>query len=67
MMSYDKTNMLRSLKVDFIFWFNFSFSFYFYFYIFIFLEQLGLGLEVISHTITSVTIWWYGHNFDYKT
>jgi len=24
---------------------------------FLFLEQLELGLEVISHTVTSVTIW----------
>ena len=32
------------------------FSFSFYFLIFLFLEQLGLGLEVIGHTVTSVTI-----------
>ena len=36
-----------------LFYFSFSFSFYF---IFLFLEQLGLGLEVIGHTVTSVTI-----------
>ena len=44
--------------------------FYFYFYIlfyFIFLEQLGLGLEVIGHTVTSVTTWWYSHNIDHET
>jgi len=35
--------------------FYFSFLFYFRF-IFQFLEQLGLGLEVIGHTVTSVTI-----------
>jgi len=34
-----------------LFYFSFSFCF-----IFLFLEQLGLGLEVISHTVTSVTI-----------
>ena len=39
-----------------LFYFSFYFSFYFYlfFFHFLFLEQLGLGL--ISHTITSVTI-----------
>jgi len=36
-----------------LFYFSFSFSFHF---IFLFLEQLGLGLEVIGHTVTSVTI-----------
>jgi len=44
--------------------------FYFYFYllfIFLFLEQLGLGSEVIGHMVTSVTIWWYGHNIGHKT
>ena len=35
----------------FIFHFLFIYSL-----IFLFLEQLGLGLEVISHTVTSVTI-----------
>jgi len=35
---------------------SFSFSFYFQvIFIFLFLETLGLGLEVISHTVTSVT------------
>jgi len=36
-----------------LFYFSFSFSFHF---LFLFLEQLGLGLEVIGHTVTSVTI-----------
>jgi len=45
-----------SQMVDLVFlYFYFSFLFLFYF-IFIFLEQLGLGLEVIGHTVTSVTI-----------
>ena len=43
----------RLLKVDFIFQFLISFFFSFSF---LFLEQLGLGLEVIGHTVTSVTI-----------
>jgi len=34
----------------------FCFSFYFLFFYFLFLEKLGLGLEVIGHTVTSVTI-----------
>ena len=42
------------------------FSFSFYFLIFLFLEQLGLGLEVIGHTVTSVTIWWCGHSISYE-
>ena len=45
----------------------FCFSFYFLFFYFLFLEKLGLGLEVIGHTVTSVTIWWCGHNIDHKT
>ena len=40
--------------------FYFSFSFLFFsldlLFIFQFLEQLGLGSEVINHTVTSVTI-----------
>jgi len=36
-------------------------------FIFLFLEQLELGSEVIGHTVTSVTIWWHGHNIGYKT
>ena len=48
------------------------FIFYFYFIlilflIFLFLEQLGLGLEVICHIVTLVTIWWCGHNIGHKT
>ena len=43
------------------------FLFSFLFFYFLFLEQLGLGLEVICHTVTSVTIWWCGHNIDHKT
>ena len=47
----------------------FYFIFYFYFIfvlflIFLFLEQLGLGLEVICHIVTSVTIC---HNIGHKT
>jgi len=51
-----QARLSRSLTVDFIFYFLFSlyfiFSFYFFFY-FLFLEQLGL--EFISHAVTSVT------------
>ena len=48
--------------------FNLIFFFFlFSFFYFLFLEQLVLGLEVIGHTVTSVTIWWYGHNIDHKT
>ena len=48
--------MSRSQEVDFIY---FIFLSYFYFsfdlfFIFPFLETLGLGLEVIGHTATSV-------------
>jgi len=40
-----------------LFYFSFSFLFFFGFtFIFLFLEQLGLGSEVIGHTVTSVTI-----------
>jgi len=53
----------RLQEVDFIY---FIFLSYFYF-IFLFLEQLGLGSEVISHTVTSVTIWWCGHNIGHET
>jgi len=54
--------------VDLVFlYFIFYFLFSFYFLIFLFLEQLGLGLEVICHTVTSVTIWWCGHNIGHKT
>ena len=42
----------------------FSFQFIFPFSIF---RTLGLGLEVISHTVTSVTIWWCGHNIGHET
>jgi len=45
-----------SQMVDLVFlYFIFHFHFLFIF-IFLFLEQLGLGLEVINHTVTSVTI-----------
>ena len=48
----------------------FYFSFYFYFLFdvflyFLFLEQLGL--ELISHTVTSVTTWWHSHKTDHET
>ena len=54
----DSRVLSRSQEVDFIY---FIFLSHFYFsldllFIFQFLEQLGLGLEVISHTVTSVTI-----------
>ena len=45
----------RSQEVDLV---SFYFYFYFYFslfYIFLFLKHWGLGLEVICHTVTSVT------------
>ena len=48
----------RSQEVDFVY-FIFLSHFYFSFdllFIFLFLEQLGLGSEVICHTVTSVTI-----------
>ena len=50
--------MSSSQIVDLVFlYFIFIFIFIlFYFLIFLFLEQLGLGLEVIGHTVTSVTI-----------
>ena len=53
--------------VDLVF-FYFTFHFYFHsilFFYFLFLEQLGL--EVIGHTVTSVTIWWHSHKTDYET
>jgi len=49
--------MSRLQKVDLVS-FLFSFLFYFIFnlfFIFLFLETLGLGLELIGHTVTSVT------------
>ena len=48
----------------FIFHFHFIL---FSFLIFLFLEKLGLGSEVIGHTVTSVTIWWCGHNIGHET
>jgi len=59
--------LLRLQEVNFVsFYFSVLFLFSFGF-IFLFLEQLGLGSEVIGHTVTSVTIWWCGHNIDHKT
>jgi len=55
--------LLRLQEVDFVY---FIFLSYFIF-IFLFLEQLGLGPQVISHTVTSVTIWWYGYNIGHET
>ena len=47
--------MSRLLTVDFIFLLAFYFIFFFsFFFSFLFLEQLGLGL--IGHAVTSVTI-----------
>ena len=56
--------MIDLVFLYFIFYFYFIFVL---FLIFLFLEQLGLGLEVICHIVTSVTIWWYGHNISHKT
>jgi len=61
--------MSRSQEMDFVY---FIFLSYFYFsfdllLIFLFLEQLGLGSEVICHTVTSVTIWWCGYNIGHET
>ena len=53
--------MSRLKKVDLVYFI----LFFIYFSIFLFLEQLGLGL--ISHAVTSVTIWWYSHKTDYET
>jgi len=59
--------VLSSQMVNLVFlYFYFLFLFSFHF-IFLFLEQLGLGLEVISHTVTSVIIWWCGHNIGHET
>ena len=38
---------------------------FFLFFSFLFLEQLGLGF--ISHTVTSVTIWWQSHKTNHET
>jgi len=55
-MAIIKDRLLRLQEVDFAsFYFSISFLFSFGF-IFLFLEQLGLGSEVIGHTVTSVTI-----------
>ena len=51
----DKTLLLSSSQIVNLVFSLFLF-FIFIFIIFLFLEQLGLGLEVISHTVTSVTI-----------
>ena len=53
--------------VDLVFSLFLFLFFIFTFFIFLFLEQLGLGLEGIGHTVTSVTIWWCGHNIGHKT
>ena len=58
--------MSRSQEVDLAY---FIFLSYFYFIfdlfsIFLFLEQLGLGL--IDHTITSVTIRWHSYKIDHE-
>ena len=47
----------RSQEVDLVsFYFHSHFHFHFsLFYIFLFLKYWGLGLEVICHTVTSVT------------
>jgi len=57
----------RSKKVDLVYFILFFIFIVFliYFSISLFLEQLGLGL--ICHTVTSVTIWWCSHKTDHKT
>ena len=62
-----KNILSSSQMVDLVFLY---FTFYFYFifdlfFYFLFLEQLGLGL--ISHAVTSVTIWWHSHKTDHRT
>jgi len=49
------SQMVDLVFLYFIFYFHFIFILFSYFLIFL-LEQLGLGLEVIGHTVTSVTI-----------
>ena len=53
MSELDKAFIMRGIEANVLsfslFYFSFSFCF-----IFLFLEQLGLGLEVIGHTFTSV-------------
>jgi len=51
-----------------LFYFSLFILFYFSFlflFLFLFLEQLGLGF--ISHTVTSVTNWWWSHKTDHGT
>jgi len=43
------------------------FLYFIFHFHFLFLEQLGLGLEVIGHTVTSVTIQWCSHNIGHET
>ena len=60
-------NVSSSQIVDLVFLY-FTSHFYFHsvlFFYFLFLEQLGLGL--ISHAITSVTIGWHSHKTDHET
>jgi len=56
---------LKDLSILFYF-IHFHFHFVLFSY-FLFLEQLGSGLEVIGYNVTSVTIWWCGHNIGHKT
>ena len=66
-LKYQASNMSRVLTMDSIL-FSFFILFYFYFiflFNFLFLEQLGL--EVISHTVISVTNWWQSHKTDHRT
>ena len=60
-------SLSSSQMVDLVFlYFTFCFCFLFdLFFYFLFLEQLGLGL--IGHTVTSVTIWWHSHKTDHRT
>ena len=49
-------------RLSFFFFLSYFYFIFDLFFIFLFLEHLGLGLEVIGHTIT---IWWCGHNIDH--
>ena len=67
MLIYTITLVSSSQTVDLVFLY---FTFYFYFifdlfFYFLFIEQLGLGL--IGHAVTSVTIWWHSHKTDHRT
>jgi len=59
LLGFQRTLVSSSQTVDLVFLYFIHFYFYFLFVLFShfsILEQLGLGLEVIGHTVTSVTI-----------